>query len=110
MFWCSISVVLFSMRSSESCPRGVTWRTEWWYVERVRCLSGMTGTTSSPRVGLVYLEAIRSVGVRGGRDSKLVSGHTLCRSIMSFAMHAGGPVSRTGFPIGNGSSNWFLRG
>ena len=24
---------------------------------------------------------------------------TLCRSIMSFAMHTGGPCSRTGFPL-----------
>lgn len=61
--------------------------------------TGLAGVISPFRVVLLNL--------RGGRRLSRASlglrvGLTLCRSMMSFAMHAGGPLSRKGVPTRRG--------
>lgn len=67
-------------------------------MESQGCLTGMANV--APTFG-VYLVNLRKhqMGKEKLGGMKFLGIPTLCRNMISFAIHAGGPVSRTGFPV-----------
>ncbi len=92
-----LSIILFRVCSPES-PRSVTRWTGGRCVESEGCLTSVRDAASSSRVCLVDLWKLFQRQLRSRRTRGAKFRHTLCLSIMSFAIQAGGPVSRTGFP------------